>query len=81
MAPPPQIDGYVVPGFVSWKYLRLNVHPRNLYDELKALPGFDVKELAWDFEQEKKAEQGVPFEVVPGVTAAHHFQRFRSVMS
>jgi predicted AlkP superfamily phosphohydrolase/phosphomutase len=62
MAPPPSIDGYVVPGFVSWKYLRLNVHPRELYDELKALPNFDVKELAWDFEQEKKAEQGVPFE-------------------
>lgn len=62
LAPPPRVNGFVVPGFVSWKYLRRNVYPRDLYDELKTLPGFDVKELAWDFEQEKKAEQGVPEE-------------------
>jgi predicted AlkP superfamily phosphohydrolase/phosphomutase len=62
MAPPPRIRGHVVPGFVSWKYLRLNVHPRELWEELKRIPNFDVKQLAWDFEQEKKAEQGVPAE-------------------
>ena len=62
MGPPPPINGYVVPGFVSWKYLRLNVHPRELYEELKALADFDVRKLAWDFEQEKKAEQGVPID-------------------
>jgi predicted AlkP superfamily phosphohydrolase/phosphomutase len=60
MAPPPRIRGHVVPGFVSWKYLRLNVHPRELWDELKRIPDFNVKQVAWDFEQEKKAEQGVP---------------------
>ena len=62
MAPPPRIRGHVVPGFVSWKYLRLNVYPRELWEELKRIPNFDVKQLAWDFEQEKKAEQGVPAE-------------------
>jgi predicted AlkP superfamily phosphohydrolase/phosphomutase len=60
MSPPPEISGMIVPGFVSWKHLRLNVYPRQLYDEIRALPGFNAKELAWDFDLEKKAERGVP---------------------
>ncbi|MDW7772817.1 MAG: alkaline phosphatase family protein [Desulfobulbaceae bacterium] len=62
MSPPPEISGYVIPGLVSWKHMRRNVFPRNLYEELKALPDFNVKELAWDFDLEKKAEQGIPEE-------------------
>jgi predicted AlkP superfamily phosphohydrolase/phosphomutase len=62
MSPPPAVSGVIVPGLVSWKHLRRNVYPRELYGKLKELPGFNVKELAWDFELEKKAEKGVPHE-------------------
>ncbi|MCK9419580.1 MAG: alkaline phosphatase family protein [Nitrospirae bacterium] len=62
MSPPPAVAGCIVPGLVSWKHLRRNVHPSDLYDKLKQLPGFNSKELAWDFDLEKKAERGIPKE-------------------
>lgn len=55
-APPPKtLNGVMVPGFVPWRHLRRNSYPEGLYDRLKAIPGFDPKELAWDFEQEKQS--------------------------
>jgi len=55
-APPPSnLNGFMVPGFVPWRHLRRNSRPDDLYDRMKALPGFDPKELAWDFDREKKA--------------------------
>lgn len=55
-APPPNdLNGYMVPGFVPWRHLRRNSAPPELYERLKAIPDFDPKELAWDFEQEKRA--------------------------
>ncbi|GAB4035386.1 MAG: alkaline phosphatase family protein [Rubrivivax sp.] len=55
-APPPQdLNGFVLPGFVPWKHLRRNTHPADLYDRLKQIPGFDPRELAWDFDQEQQA--------------------------
>lgn len=60
MSPPPPLSGVIVPGLVSWKHLRRNVHPKEIYEKLKMLPGFNAKELAWDFELEKKAETGIP---------------------
>ena len=62
MAPPPAVSGYIVPGLVSWKHLRRNTHPPELFQELKTLPGFSPKEFAWDFGLEKKAAKGVPKE-------------------
>ncbi len=62
MAPPPPVAGCIVPGLVSWKHLRRNMHPKGLYDKFKALPGFNARELAWDFDLEKKAETGIPEE-------------------
>lgn len=62
MSPPPEVSGTIIPGFVSWKHLRRNVYPRDVFEELKLLPDFNVRELAWDFEMEKKAEKGVPKE-------------------
>ena len=62
MSPPPPLSGCIVPGLVSWKHLRRNTHPTELYEKLKELPGFNAKELAWDFEMEKKAERGIPKE-------------------
>ena len=54
---PPQkdLDGFMVPGFIPWRHLRRNTIPTDLYDRLKALPEFNPKELAWDFEREKQA--------------------------
>lgn len=52
MAPPPEVNGTLIPGFVSWKHLRRNMHPTSLYDRVAAIPGFDPKELSWDFERE-----------------------------
>lgn len=56
-APPPQgINGSIVPGFIPAKHLRRNTLPRELFKQLKdEVPGFDPKELAWDFEAEKQA--------------------------
>lgn len=59
MSPPPRIDGYIVPGLVSWKHLRRNIHPQEVYEELKSLPDFNMRELGWDFDMEKKAAQGI----------------------
>jgi len=62
MSPPPAVSGFIIPGLVSWKHLRRNVHPAGLYEKLKELPGFNARELAWDFDLEKKAERGIPRE-------------------
>ena len=55
-APPPKdLNGFMVPGFIPWRHLRRNTTPGDFYDRLKTLPGFNPKELAWDFNQEKQA--------------------------
>jgi predicted AlkP superfamily phosphohydrolase/phosphomutase len=59
-APPEPVRGQVVPGLVSWKHLRRNVYPPELYARLQALPGFDPKETAWDFNLEKMTMRVVP---------------------
>lgn len=59
MFPPPEIDGYVVPGgWMPWRQLRLGCYPKDLYDRLKALPGFNARELAMDPALERKAIEG-----------------------
>jgi predicted AlkP superfamily phosphohydrolase/phosphomutase len=59
MSPAPKIDGYVVSGFVPWKYLRQGMHPASLFDELKAMDTFDYKLLGMDIGEEKKCVQGL----------------------
>lgn len=54
-APPRPINGTLIPGFLPWKHLKRNILPTDLYDRLKALPDFDPKELAWDFDHEKQS--------------------------
>jgi predicted AlkP superfamily phosphohydrolase/phosphomutase len=71
LSPPPRVCGSIVPGFVSWKHLGRNVYPRELYAELQSIPGFDAKSLAWDFDLEKKAEQGVSPEEYESWVAFH----------
>jgi len=59
MFPPPRIQGNVVPGgWMPWRQLRLGCYPPDLYDRLRALPGFNARELALDMEHEEKAVEG-----------------------
>lgn len=58
MSPAPPVDGYVLPGWVSWRWLRRNSHPKDLIDRLKAIPEVDLKTLAVKFEEEGKAVVG-----------------------
>jgi predicted AlkP superfamily phosphohydrolase/phosphomutase len=57
-SPPRSDSGCVVPGWVPWRYMSLACHPLDLYDELKKLPGFNVRELAMDMEVDGKAIEG-----------------------
>jgi len=80
MSPPPDINGQIVPGLVSWKHLRRNTHPRELFQRLQELPGFDVKRAAWDFAREKQATRGLPSgEYEEWIT--HHIEREMQWMS
>lgn len=62
MAPPMEVNGALVPGFVSWKHLRRNSYPPEVYDRIAALEGFDPKELSWDFERESQIGEAMPDE-------------------
>ena len=56
--PAPAINGSVVPGWVPWRHLSLACHPEDLYTRLKALPGFNPRELAMDMQLEERALEG-----------------------
>lgn len=58
MSPPIPISGYSISGFVPWKYLRRASHPPELMNELKTIPGFDLKEMGHDFSMEEKVVVG-----------------------
>ena len=63
MFPPPEIpDSFVavVPGFVPYQYLGRAIRPISLYPRIKAIPGFEARELALDWNLERKALQGLP---------------------
>jgi predicted AlkP superfamily phosphohydrolase/phosphomutase len=58
MFPPPAVEGCVVPGgMMPWRQLRLGCHPPGLFDRLRALPGFNPRELL-NMELEIKAIEG-----------------------
>jgi predicted AlkP superfamily phosphohydrolase/phosphomutase len=57
MLPPKPLNGCIIPGFVPWRHLRRAVYPPSLYERMKALPGFDAKQLTFDLEQERRAVQ------------------------
>lgn len=60
MAPPPEVNGSLVPGFVSWKHLRRNMWPKSLFARIDKIDGFDPKELSWDFERESQIGEVMP---------------------
>lgn len=87
MFPPPRIDGHVVPGWVPWRQLRLACHPEGLFDRLRALPGFDQRELAMDIKLEERATEGCssPEEYAPWIELhirreQHWFEILRHLM-
>jgi len=59
MSPPPTIDGYIISGFVPWRHLRHGTYPKQLFDEVRALPNFDFRNLGMDIGEEKKCVQGL----------------------
>ncbi|MCU1259021.1 MAG: Type phosphodiesterase / nucleotide pyrophosphatase, partial [Bryobacterales bacterium] len=70
--PAPRVDGYVIPGWVPWRWLKRLSHPKGLVERLNAeVPGFDVKALAMDFDEEKKSIAGEPVEDPEGWIALH----------
>lgn len=58
--PPRPIRGSLVPGWVRWRHLRRSLYPADLWDALSRLPGFNAKELALDWEMERKALMALP---------------------
>jgi predicted AlkP superfamily phosphohydrolase/phosphomutase len=57
--PPPRYNGYVVPGWVTFRWIKKYSHPEGFLDRmLAAIPELDVKDLGMDFSEERKAIQG-----------------------
>jgi predicted AlkP superfamily phosphohydrolase/phosphomutase len=58
--PESQASRFIIPGFVPWQYLPRAVRPASLYQRIRSLPGFQARELALDWDLERKALQGLP---------------------
>jgi predicted AlkP superfamily phosphohydrolase/phosphomutase len=58
--PPAEINGFVFAGYVPWSYLARAVHPRGLYTRLKEHLQLNARELAIEWDFERKAVQGLP---------------------
>jgi len=57
--PAPKLNGYVVPGWVTWRWIRQNSHPEGFLERMRErLPELDIKDLGMDFNEERKAIQG-----------------------
>lgn len=59
MFPAPDLDGFVIPGYVPWTYLARAVRPRDIYKRLKDSGAFNAREMSTDWELERKAVQGL----------------------
>lgn len=58
-SPPQKINGYIIPGWVPWRWVKKHSHPEGLIDRLKGeLPGFDLQAMAMNFQEEEKAVAG-----------------------
>jgi predicted AlkP superfamily phosphohydrolase/phosphomutase len=58
MTPPRPLAGNAVPGWAPWRHLPRLCFPRDLYERIKTVPGFNVQELAMDLKLEGKAIEG-----------------------
>lgn len=58
-SPAPKINGYVIPGWVPWRWVKKHSHPANLIDRLKSeIKDFDLQTMAMNFQEEEKAVAG-----------------------
>jgi predicted AlkP superfamily phosphohydrolase/phosphomutase len=78
MFPPPRLAGNIVPGWVPWRQLRLACWPENLFDRLKAIPGFNPREMAMDIKLEERATEGCSNEAEYGPWIELHIRRERN---
>ncbi|MGI0149440.1 MAG: alkaline phosphatase family protein, partial [Thermoplasmata archaeon] len=60
MFPAKPIDGFIVPGYITARMLRTSIYPRDLYPRIKALPGFNPKDFAWNLDESRKGVEGMP---------------------
>jgi predicted AlkP superfamily phosphohydrolase/phosphomutase len=58
MTPPRPLAGNMVPGWAPGRYLHRLCFPREIYDKIKTVSGFNAKELAMDPKIEGKAIEG-----------------------
>lgn len=78
MYPAPQINGYVVPGWVPWRQMRLACWPKDLFDRLKAIPNMTLRELGMDIKLEEKSTEGVGTREEYGPWIEFHTRRERN---
>lgn len=78
MYPAPHINGYVVPGWVPWRQMRLACWPKDLFDRLKAIPDLTLRELGMDIKLEEKSTEGVGTREEYGPWIEFHTRRERN---
>lgn len=76
--PAPRLPGYVVPGWVPWRQLRLACWPADLFDRLREVPGFNPRELGMDIKLEEKATEGCADQEEYGPWIQLHIRRERN---
>src|SRR4030095_4687739 len=42
--------GFGIPGFVSFRHLRQNIYPPEMYEKIRLLPGFSSRDLTMDLD-------------------------------
>lgn len=57
LAPPYEVCGHTMPGFVPGRHLRRSSHPPDLFARLQGAEGFDVNVLGLDLDIERQALQ------------------------
>ena len=55
MAPPQPVNGYVIPSMVQWRHLKMNIHPRSLYNEIASIPDFQAELWALTYSEVNQA--------------------------
>ena len=71
-APPPRFDGYLIPGWTPWRWVARFSRPKGVVERLaEEIDGFDVKQLAMDFEIERKAVAGARLDDYEGWIRLH----------
>ena len=60
--PPLEIDGWIVPGWIPWRWLKFGSRPRGLFNKIDIQKNIDIKLLAYRPGDEAKAIKGCEHE-------------------